>query len=96
MPTEPNKNILDTESCKEMVKPLIDLTSTVLREAVNYSSNLYERCRNSSKADNEESFPILALFLHIIQMIDSVEILILVEKKNFIIVFLQKSRFLFS
>ncbi len=88
MPTEPNKNILDTESCKETVKPLIDLASTVLREAVNYSSNLYERCRNSSKADNEESFPILALCLHIIQMIDSVEILLsncCVEPANILI-----------
>ena len=76
MPTESNKNILDTESYKETAQPMIDLASTVLREAVNHASTLYERCRVTKKADNDESYPVLALFLHIIQMMDSVEILI--------------------
>ncbi len=76
MPTEPDKNILDTESYKETVQPMIDLASSVLREAVNYASTLYERCRVTKKADNDESYPVLALFLHILQLMDSIEILI--------------------
>lgn len=88
MPTEPSKNILDPESYIEIAKPAIDLASLTLREAVNYSTNLYERCRVTSRADTDEAFPVLALFLHILQMIDSVEVLIsssCVEPANLLI-----------
>lgn len=76
MPTEPSKNILDPESYIELAKPAINLASQTLREAVNYGTNLYERCRVTSKADDDEAFPVLAQFLHILQMTDSIEVLI--------------------
>ncbi len=76
MPTEPSKNILDPESDINLAKPAIDLASQTLREAVNHGTTLYERCRTTSKADADEAFPVLALYLHILQMTDSIEVLI--------------------
>jgi len=70
------QNILDPESYIEIAKPAIDLASQTLREAVNYGTTLYERCRVTLKADTDEAFPVLALFLHILQMIDSIEVLV--------------------
>ncbi len=76
MPTEPDKNIFDPEPFIEVGKPAIELASQTLREAFNFGTNLYEKCRMTSKADADEAFPVLALFLHILQMIDSAEVLI--------------------
>lgn len=76
MPTEPDKNIFDPEPFIEAGKPAIELASQTLREAFNYGTNLYEKCRLTSKAEADEAFPVLALFLHILQMIDSAEVLI--------------------
>lgn len=76
MPTEPSKNILDPESDINLAKPAIDLASQALRETVNHGTTLYERCRKTSRADAEEAFPVLALYLHILQITDSIEVLI--------------------
>jgi len=76
MPTEPDKNIFDPEPSIEVLKPAIELCSQTLREAFNYGTKLYERCRRTSKAEADNAFPVLALFLHILQMIDSAEVLI--------------------
>ncbi len=76
MPTEPSEHMLNPESDTDLARPAIEIASPVLREAVNYATKLYERCRMSSKAENEEAFPVLVLYLHIIQMIDSMEVLI--------------------
>ncbi|MFC2021503.1 DUF5677 domain-containing protein [Chloroflexota bacterium] len=76
MPTEPNEHVLNRISDIERAKPMIDIASPVLREAINYGTRLYERCRNTSKASTDEAFPVLALYLHIIQMVDSIEVLV--------------------
>ena len=41
MPTESFKPILDREAIIELAKPVIDLASPILREAVNYATNVY-------------------------------------------------------
>ncbi|MFC1874291.1 DUF5677 domain-containing protein, partial [Chloroflexota bacterium] len=76
MPTEPDKNIFDPEPFIEIVKPAIELASQTIREAFNYGTNLYNKCRLTSKADVDEAYPVLAIYLHVLQMIDSAEILI--------------------
>ena len=76
MPTAPNKNILDPEPSIAVAKPAVDLASQTLREAFNYGTNLYERCRLTTKAKEDSAFPVLALFLHILQTIDAADVLI--------------------
>jgi len=88
MPTEPSKNILDPETDIKLAKPAIDLASQTIREAVYHGTTLYERCRTTSRADADEAFPVLALYLHILQMTDSIEVLIsnsCVETANLLI-----------
>ncbi|MFC2014997.1 hypothetical protein ACFLUP_03295 [Chloroflexota bacterium] len=69
MPTEPDKNLFDPESFIEVAKPAIELSSQALREVFNYGTKLYERCRLTSKAEGDNAFPVLVLFLHILQMV---------------------------
>ncbi len=57
-------------------KPLIEKASPALQEAINYATTVYERCRTSKKGSTEEAFPVIALYLHIIQMTDSIEVLV--------------------
>lgn len=76
MPTEPIKHVLDRENDINLAKSMIDIASPVLQEAINYATQLYETCRLSEKASTDDAFPILALYLHIIQMVDSIEVLI--------------------
>ena len=76
MPTKPLDYVLDRDVAKVQAKPLIDVASQGLQEVVNYATNAYERCRTSKKGSKEEAFPVIALYLHMIQMTDSVEVLI--------------------
>lgn len=68
--------ILNREMAKVIGKEIIDIASPALQEAINFSTNLYQRINSSKKGRKEEAFPLLALYLHVIQAIDGVEVLI--------------------
>jgi hypothetical protein len=74
MPTEPYKPILDRDLTK--IKPFSDKISPVLQEVINYATQFYQRCQISKECKGDETYPVLALYLHIIQMADSIEVLI--------------------
>jgi len=76
MPTGSFEPILSRDETKVIAKQIIDIASPALQEAVNYSTNLYARCQSSKKGTKEEALPLLALYLHVIQNIDSIEVLI--------------------
>lgn len=76
MPTQSFKPLLSRDEAKVIAKPAIDIASPVLQETINYATNAFERCRTSKKGGLEEAFPVLASYLHIIQMTDSIEVLI--------------------
>jgi len=76
MPTQSFKPLLSRDEVKVIAKPAIDIASPVLQETINYATNAFERCRTSKKGSLEEAFPVLASYLHIIQMTDSIEVLI--------------------
>lgn len=76
MPTKPLDTVLDRDIPKVQAKPLIDVASPALQEVINYATNAYERCRLSKKGLRDEAFPVIALYLHTIQMADSIEVLI--------------------
>jgi len=76
MPTKSFEPILNRDLAIVIAKPVIDIASPTLREAVNFATNLYPRINSSKKGKKEEAFPLLALFLHVIQSIDTVEVLV--------------------
>lgn len=76
MPTEPVLDFLNRDGTKGVSKPVIEIASPLLKEVTNYASNVLHWCQASTKADKEEAFPLLALYAHIIQMADSIEVLI--------------------
>jgi len=76
MSTESFKPILDRDTAIELAKPIIDLASPILKEAVNYATNVYARCSSSKKGRLYEAYPVLASYVHLIQMTDSIEVLI--------------------
>jgi hypothetical protein len=76
MPSESFEPILDRDTTKVFAKPIIDIASPILKEAVNWATNLYPRCQTSKAGEKPEAFSLLALFLHVIQSIDAVEVLV--------------------
>jgi hypothetical protein len=75
MPTQPYEPLLN-RNMGELLKPVKEALSPVLKEAINYATHFYQRIQTSRECENDETFPIIALYLHIIQMTDSVEVLI--------------------
>ena len=76
MPTDSFDPILNRDMAKVIANPVIDVASPVLKEAVNFATNLYPRCQTSKEGKKGEAFSLLALFLHVIQSIDAVEVLV--------------------
>ena len=74
MPTGPLKGILDLDWVEDARKrEPVRSASLLLREVLNYASNVFGRCDHSSGTGDG---PILLLYLHMIQMIDGVEVLL--------------------
>jgi hypothetical protein len=75
MPTKVLESILYRELSKVEAKEFIDIASPLLQELVNYATNVLARCvSSSSKLD--EDVAILALYRHIIEITDGIEVLI--------------------
>jgi len=75
MPTTPLESILSRDLSIVMGGQIIKDASTVLQEVVNYSTNAFARCATSN-SDNEEDISILLSYLHIIELTDSIEVLL--------------------
>lgn len=76
MPTKPFEPLLYRELAKVQVKEIIDVSSPLLQELVNYATNAFQRCQTSSTGAKDEDLPILVSYLHIIEMTDGIEVLI--------------------
>lgn len=76
MLTEPLKTILDLDMSKVEAKEIINIVSTLLKEEVNYSTQAFGRCIESSSKRPDEDLAVFNLYRHIIEMIDGVEVLL--------------------
>jgi len=78
MPTEPYKPLLDPDLAAVSAKELIDLAAPVLREVVNNSTWVYQRCQAATSALGgvDEDLAPFALYRHVIEVADGVEVLI--------------------
>jgi len=76
LPTEPLKQILDRDMAIVNAKHIIEVASPLLKETVNYATNLLGRCHTEIAPDNYADFAVPHLYLHLIEMTDSIEVLI--------------------
>lgn len=76
MPTKPLESILYRELSKAEAKEFIDTASPLLQELVNNATNVLARCADSTSNKVDEDVAILALYRHIIEMTDGIEVLI--------------------
>lgn len=82
MPTEPLQRLLDRDFQRVAVHPLIQVACPLLREIVNYGTNVFGRCETDTKYARVADIPgeghlaILLLYLHIVEMIDAIEVML--------------------
>jgi hypothetical protein len=76
MPTKPLETLLYRDLSKVAAKEILKIASPLLRELVNYSTNAFRRCEASTTGNENEDVAVLMLYLHLIEMIDGIEVLI--------------------
>lgn len=82
MPTEPLKKLLDRDLRKVESNNSIEISCQILQEIVNYGTNVFGRCESGKRPENIKNIPeeghlaILLLYLHVIEMIDAIEVCI--------------------
>ena len=76
MPTEPLEALLYRDLSKVAAKEIIGIASPLLQELVNYSTNVFRRCETSTTGNENEDVAVLMLYLHIIEIVDGIEVLI--------------------
>lgn len=75
MPTEPWKKFLDREFALANARELIEIAGPVLREVLNYSTAVFQRCLYAGHSSDVD-VPAFALFYHAIELTDGVEVLL--------------------
>lgn len=76
MPTAPLESILYREFSKVQAKEVLNSASPLLKELVNYSTNALARCATSPSGEIDVDLSILALYRHVIEITDGIEVLI--------------------
>ena len=76
MPTKPLEAILYRELSVAQAKEIITISSPLLQELVNFSTNALVRCATSTSGEENEDVAALALYRHIIEITDGAELLI--------------------
>ena len=76
MPTEPYQPILDRAAAQRRAADVIAAASPLLRELVNVGTRLVQRFELEVDANDSGDHAIVALYLHILEMTDAVEVLI--------------------
>jgi hypothetical protein len=78
MTTQPLEKILYRELSKAEAKEIIDIAAPLLQELVNFGTNALARCLNSQNLSGkiDEDIAVLALYRHIIEITDGLEVLL--------------------
>lgn len=76
MPSKPLDRVLYRELSVVQAKDTIDVACPLLQELVNYGTNALARCATSVTGRVEDDLAILALYRHIIEMTDGIEVLL--------------------
>ena len=76
MPTESHPNVLYRELAVVQVKELKPSPTTLLQEVVNFGTHAFVRCMSNTKGEENVHLAPFALFRHILELTDGIEILI--------------------
>ncbi len=76
MPTDPLQSILYRDLAKVAAREVIERSSPLLTELVNYGTNALVRCTSSVHDEPNKDLAVLFLYRHMIEMTDGVETLI--------------------
>ena len=78
MPTslKPLETLLYRDLSVAAAKDIVDVDAPLLAEIVNYATNAFARCADSSTGAENEDVALFALYLHMIEMTDGIEVLI--------------------
>ena len=76
MPTKPLEPILYRELSKVEAKETIDKHSALLTELVNYGTTVLARCADSVSGEENEDVAPFAIYSHMVEMTDGIEVLI--------------------
>jgi hypothetical protein len=71
MPTNPPSNLFNPHFTKAQVKQLLDMAVPLLTEVLNYGLSVFARCAYRPAGD-DENLPILFVYRHLLEMLDSV------------------------
>jgi hypothetical protein len=76
MPTKAPKTLYSPEWIKSQLKPVLDVVNPLLSELLQYGLTLFARCANLRAGDEngDENLPILFVYRHLLEMLDSVAI----------------------
>ena len=75
MPTEPFQKIIWREMSIAQARPSIEVASPLLVELVNHASNALVRCQTAAPPKGNVDVAPFALYKHIIEMTDGVQVL---------------------
>lgn len=73
MPSKPPETLYSPESTKSQLKPFLDVANPLLKEVLSYGLTLFARYAKDTEG-GDENLPILFVFLHLLEMLDSVAI----------------------
>ena len=78
MPTGEFKKLLDREFSKATVRPVAELSTPLLQELVNSGLMIFRRCEKEASRTGKENEDVaaMALYRHVIEMVDTVEVLV--------------------
>ena len=76
MPTEPLEPLLNRHLSRVAGTEAIEIVCPLLQELVNHATNALARCDQSTSGNIDEDVAVLALYRHVIEMTDGIEVLI--------------------
>jgi len=78
MPTDEYKKLLDREFSRKAVEPISSMSTPLLQELVNNGLMVFRRCENDIAKVGKENQDVaaFALYRHLIEMVDAIEILV--------------------
>jgi hypothetical protein len=75
MPTNPHRGILDRDYVLVQLDEINQIVTPLLTELVSHATNVVVRCGESAGTERNVNMPPLTLYLHVIEMVDGVEVL---------------------
>ena len=76
MPTEPRQDVLYRELSQIQANELNKVISPLLQEVINFATNVFIRCMSYSEGDENVDLAPFALYRHIMELSDGIEVLL--------------------